>query len=104
MTLTLETALSLIGTLVAIAVAAGSIVKWVIGQLRDRDLAIQAESARAKIAEDGLGIEIAEHKLYAAEHFATVGDLATALQDVKAAIERLGDRLDRALERLSQRE
>jgi hypothetical protein len=64
---------------------------------KDTALALAAADARAKMAEDDLRRTIAEHKLFAAEHFATEDGVSKALEPVLRAIDRLADRLDRFL-------
>lgn len=64
---------------------------------KDGALAVAAADARAKMAEDELRRTIAEHKLFAAEHFATEDGVTKALDPVLKAIDRLADRLDRFL-------
>lgn len=97
MTLTLEMMLGLAGSAVTLAAFWWGIARWVLAEFSKRDLAIAAESARAKLAEDGISRDIAAHKLYAAENFATTHELALALARVEAAIEKLSDRLDKVL-------
>lgn len=64
---------------------------------KEQALALAAADARAKMAEDDLRRTIAEHKLFAAEHFATEDGVSKALEPVLKAIDRLADRLDRYL-------
>lgn len=97
MTLSLEMLLALVGTAVTLAGFWWGIARWVMAELSKRDLATQAEHARAKLAEEEIARDLAAHKLYAAETFATSHELSTALGEVKAAIERLADRLDKLL-------
>lgn len=97
MTLTLEMLLALVGAGVTLGGFWWGIARWVIAELGKRDLALQAENGRAKLAEEGISSDLAEHKLYAAENFATTHELATSLGRVEAAIERLADRLDKLL-------
>lgn len=86
MTLTIELALSLMTALLAVGGSAFGIIKWVLAELGKRDRATEE-----------LRRSLEAHKLYAAEHFATTGELATALGKVEAAIERLSLRLDELL-------
>ncbi len=108
MTLTVEMAVQLIGTLIAIAGFAWGLLQWQLVQLRERDKAIEkereertladaAETARAKSAEEMLSKSLADHKLYAAENFATSSELSAALEGIKKSIDRLTDRLDKLL-------
>lgn len=97
MTLTLEMMLGLVGTAVTLGGFWWGIARWVIAELGKRDLAIQAESGRAKLSEEAITRDLNQHKLYAAETFATTHELATSLGRVEAAIERLADRLDKLL-------
>ena len=59
--------------------------------------ALKAEEARAKAAEEETRRALEAHKLYAAETFATAHELASALGEVKSAIDRLTGRLDQIL-------
>lgn len=86
------------GTLIALAGFAAGIVRYVSGQFRQRDMAISAVDARAKLAEEALARSLADHKLYAAEHFATDESVGAYMQRMEDAINRLGDRIDRFLE------
>lgn len=97
MSLTIELAVGL-GTAILTMLGFGwGVVKWVLAEFGKRDLGIQAEHARAKLAEDDIHAALEAHRLYAAETFATTHELANALSRVEAAIERLADRLDKIL-------
>ncbi len=97
---------------VGLIVAAGSAVAvflfWVWRLLTEQRTAWQAaidatiarlatEEGRAKAAEEETRRALEAHKLYAAETFATAHELATALGEVKSAIDRLTGRLDQIL-------
>lgn len=58
---------------------------------------LKVEEARAKGAEEETRRALEAHKLHAAETFATAHELATALGEVKSAIDRLTGRLDQIL-------
>jgi hypothetical protein len=95
--LTIELLLSLAGALVTLLAFWWGLVKWILAEFGKRDLAIQAEHARAKMAEDDIRRSLEAHKLYAAENFATTHELANALGRVETAITKLADRLDMIL-------
>lgn len=97
MTLTLEMLVSAGGALIAFLGFWWGVVRWVVAEFGKRDMAIQAEHARAKLAEEDLRKGIEAHRLHAAETFATTHELANALGRVEASIERLADRLDKLL-------
>jgi hypothetical protein len=97
MTLTIELALGLGSGILTLLAFWWGLARWIIAELGKRDLAIQAEHARAKMAEDDLRRSLEAHKLYAAENFATTHELANALGRVETAITKLADRLDMIL-------
>lgn len=72
-----------LGAIAAIAGVAWGIITWVISQFAARDKAI-ADTTRA----------LADHKLHAAETFATRAGVTESLDRVFAAIERLTNRVD----------
>jgi len=114
-TLDLATINLVLGILVSVLISIGSIGGFIwkvrqgidarFGRLdteiekvrKDAAEAIALADGRAKIAENDLHNALAEHKLYAAEHFATEEGVSKALDPVLKAIERLTDRLDRLL-------
>jgi hypothetical protein len=86
------------------------ITSWVLKEFKTRDdrvaqlerdtgLLVSASDARAKLAEDELRRSLADHKLYAAETFATEGGLTQAVNRVDDAVKRLTDRMDRYFEK-----
>jgi len=102
----------LIAGLISGAIATGGILwryqSWLNGEfekrdssrsteLEKRDLATQAETARAKMAEEEIRRTLEAHKLFAAEHFATEEGVSKAMEPILRAIDRLTDRLDRLL-------
>lgn len=97
MTLTIEMALGFVGAAVTLAGFWWGIARWVLAEFGRRDLALQAEHARAKMAEEALARDIAAHKLYAAENFASKHEVANALERIEQSINRLADRLDTIL-------
>ncbi len=103
MTLTLETLLALLGALIALAGFWWGIARWVLSEFAKRDLKIEAEHARAKMAEEEVRSNLQEHKLYAAEHFATKDGVTQALDRVEAAVERLTQQVHDVVERLTDR-
>lgn len=73
------------------------LARWIMAEFRQRDLALQAECARAKVAEDDLRRALEAHKLYAAENFATAHELKGELGEVRKSIDKLTERLDKIL-------
>jgi len=109
---TLQWLAVLIAGLISGAIATGDILwryqSWLNGEfekrdssrsteLEKRDLATQAETARAKMAEEEIRRTLEAHKLFAAEHFATEEGVSKAMEPILRAIDRLTDRLDRLL-------
>jgi len=68
-----------------------------VEELRQRDLALAAETVRAKVAEEEVRRSIEAHKLFAAEHFATEEGVAKAIEPIIKALDKMTDRLDRVL-------
>lgn len=102
MTLTLEMLLSLAGALVTLGGFWWGIARWVIAEFRQRDIAIRDEHVRAKEAEEELRKSLEAHRLYAAETFATAGDVRDAVKELKASVDGLTARLDKFLVEMSR--
>jgi hypothetical protein len=109
-TVTWEVLIWMAGTGSVALLTGWRIVIWVLTELRKRDAAIDklekeaglmigASDSRAKLAEDELRRSLADHKLYAAENFATEGGLTQAVNRVDDAVKRLTDRMDRYFEK-----
>lgn len=109
-TVTWEVLIWIGGLLLASLLTWWRITSWVLTEFRKRDervnqlekevgIAIGAADARAKLAEDELRRSLADHKLYAAETFATEGGLTQAVNRVDDAVKRLTDRMDRYFEK-----
>lgn len=108
-TVTWEVLIQIGGLLIASLITWWRITSWVLAEFRKRDerlgqlekevgLAIGAADARAKLAEDEIRRSLGDHKLYAAETFATEGGLTQAANWVDDAVKRLTDRMDRYFE------
>lgn len=79
-----------VGVIVGALMGAGAIVRWILGRFVIRD-------DRIKALDEELGVlrqSISDHKLYAAEHFATRSGLTEALNSMRASIDGLTGRID----------
>jgi hypothetical protein len=110
MTLTLEMLLALVAGLLTILGFWTGVIRWVTAEMvkRDvwmsselgkRDLRAEAETARAKMAEDDIRQSLNGHKLYVAENYTTSSEFNAALGELRATIGKLDDKLDQLLSR-----
>ena len=79
-----------IGVIAVVLAGAGSIVGWVLNRFSLRDKKI-----------DKIKDELSEHKLYAAEHYATKTGLTVSLNRVHDSFDNLTGRIDELLRELS---
>jgi hypothetical protein len=84
--MTLDLAIQIGGFLVALAVFAWGLVAWIVAQFAARDAAISRTEKT-----------LSDHKLHAAETFATRAGVTESLDRVFAAIDRLTSRFDEFL-------
>ncbi|MBN9304135.1 MAG: hypothetical protein BGO82_17305 [Devosia sp. 67-54] len=96
-TVSWETLLWVIGSNGVVLVVAWRILDWIGKQLSDRDLKIEAESARAKMIEKGLEDALAEFRTHVAERYATKDGVSDGLGRVEASLRELKDLINQML-------
>lgn len=101
-TVSWETLLWVIGSNATVLLVAWRILSWVGGQFKDRDLKIEAESARAKMVEKALEAALQELRVHLAERYATKDGMTTALSRIEESVKEVKDLMHQML--LSQSE
>jgi len=87
----------MVGVVGGALTAAAIFVSWILSRFALRDKKIQ-DLQKELLKEIGtLQKALHEHKLYAAEHYATKDGLTDALRSMESAIDRLTERLDNGL-------
>lgn len=93
-----STLLWIVGLITGVAVGTflimWRVLGWVNTELHKRDIQIAAVDARAKAEESVIAKSLADHKLHAAEVFATKSGLTEALNRVHDALDNLSQRID----------
>lgn len=104
---TLQWIVGIIFAVLAAAAATGGMLwrwhRWLSVELQRRDAERYNELRERDQAIADLSRSLADHKLYAAEHFATNDSLGKALDGIQKSIDRLADRLDRLLPTVADR-
>jgi len=96
-TVSWETLLWVIGSNGVVLVVAWRILTWVGGQFRDRDLKIEAESARASMVEKNLEDALSAFKITVAEKYATKDGVRDGMERLEQAIKEVKDLLHQML-------
>jgi ubiquinone biosynthesis protein UbiJ len=108
LTIDLPTLSLFAGMICSVIMSVGIIAGWLRGYAagvktkietveREAHLGVAAADARARASEEIIAKSLADHKLFAAEHYATEDGLAKALDPLRQALDRMSDRLDKLL-------
>ena len=96
-TVSWETLLWVIGSNVTVLIVAWRILQWIGAQLKDRDLKIEAEHARAVLVEKNLEEALANFKVAVAEKYATKDGVRDGMERLEQAIKEVKDLLHQIL-------